>query len=61
MTLADEDTNSIFANNANCDVLADSGGVEDVAEDLPPASPHMYIVTRIVIFANGDTSLFYML
>ena len=45
MPMADEDTNSILANNANYDVVADSGGVEDVVEDLPPASPHMYIVT----------------
>ena len=37
MTLADEDTNSVLANNANYDVVADAGDVEDAAEDLPPS------------------------
>ena len=36
MTLADEDINTIFANNANYDVVVDAGDVEDAAEDLPP-------------------------
>ena len=37
MTLADEDTNSILANNANYDVVADAGDAEDAAEELPPS------------------------
>ena len=35
--MTDEDTNSILANNANNDVVADAGDVEDAAEDLPPS------------------------
>ena len=52
MTLADEDTNSILANNAFYDTVADAGDVEDVAEDLPPASPRMYIRTKNWDFCN---------
>ena len=60
MTLADEDINTIFANNANYDVVADAGGVEDVAEDLLPSDKNCdfcnwrhYFVLHVVKLTPG--------